>query len=87
MTVNTDNRLMSGVSASSELHDVATTFGWSWDDVQTVTERALAAAFLPDAERNRLLDRRRPARVTRPCAADRAPGGDGAHAPARESRS
>ena len=55
VTVNTDNRLMSGVSASSEMFDVATTFGWSWDDVQTVTERALAAAFLPDDERKRLL--------------------------------
>jgi adenosine deaminase len=55
VTVNTDNRLMSGVSASGELHGVATTFGWSWDDVQTVTERALAAAFLPDDERKRLL--------------------------------
>jgi adenosine deaminase len=56
VTVNTDNRLMSGVSTSSELTDVATTFGWSWDDVQTVTERALAAAFLDDADRARLLD-------------------------------
>jgi adenosine deaminase len=37
------------------MFDVATTFGWSWDDVQTVTERALAAAFLPDDERKRLL--------------------------------
>ena len=55
VTVNTDNRLMSGVSATSEMFDVATTFGWSWDDVQTVTERALAAAFLPDDERKRLL--------------------------------
>ena len=55
VTVNTDNRLMSGVSASSELAAVATTFDWSWDDVQTVTERALAGAFLPAAERKRLL--------------------------------
>ena len=55
VTVNTDNRLMSGVSASSELHDVATTFGWSWDDLRTVTVRALAGAFLPGAERRRLL--------------------------------
>jgi adenosine deaminase len=55
VTVNTDNRLMSGVSASSELHDVVTTFGWSWAHVQTVTERALAAAFLAESERNRLL--------------------------------
>ncbi|WP_409328827.1 adenosine deaminase [Trujillonella humicola] len=55
VTVNTDNRLMSGVSATSELADVAATFGWGWDDVQQVTERALAAAFLDDAERDRLL--------------------------------
>jgi adenosine deaminase len=56
VTVNTDNRLMSGVSVTSELTDVATTFGWSWDDVRTVTERALAAAFIPGADRKRLLD-------------------------------
>jgi adenosine deaminase len=55
VTVNTDNRLMSGVSTSSELIDVAATFGWTWDDVQAVTERALAAAFAPEAERARLL--------------------------------
>jgi adenosine deaminase len=55
VTVNTDNRLMSGVSASSEVTDVATTFGWSWDDVQRVTERALDAAFLPEDDRLRLL--------------------------------
>jgi adenosine deaminase len=56
VTVNTDNRLMSGVSASSELTAVATTFGWSWDDVQRVTERALAGAFVSDSERKRLLN-------------------------------
>src|SRR4051812_26110358 len=56
VTLNTDNRLMSGVSASSEVAAVATTFGWSWDDVQIVTERALAGAFIEDAERTRLLD-------------------------------
>jgi adenosine deaminase len=55
VTVNTDNRLMSGVSLSGELADVATTFGWTWDDVRTVTERALAGAFLPEEERARLL--------------------------------
>jgi adenosine deaminase len=46
---------MSGVSASSELAGVAATFGWGWDDVQTVTERALDGAFVEDAERARLL--------------------------------
>ena len=56
VTLNTDNRLMSGVSASSELTDVATTFGWTWDDVRLVTERALAAGFAPDIERKRVLD-------------------------------
>ncbi len=55
VTLNTDNRLMSGVSLSSEFATVAGTFGWSWDDVQTVTERALAAAFLPEGERKQLL--------------------------------
>jgi adenosine deaminase len=61
VTVNTDNRLMSGVSVTSELTDVATTFSWDWDDVQTVTARALAAAFVDADERARLL-----AEVVRP---------------------
>jgi adenosine deaminase len=65
VTLNTDNRLMSGVSATSEVAAVAGTFGWSWDDVQTVTERALAAAFIGEADRARLLDR-----VVRPGYAD-----------------
>jgi adenosine deaminase len=55
VTVNTDNRLMSGVSPTSELADVAATHGWSWDDVQTVTERALAGAFADESVRARLL--------------------------------
>ena len=56
VTLNTDNRLMSGVSVTSEFADVASTFGWTWDDVETVTERAIARAFLPEHERARLLD-------------------------------
>jgi adenosine deaminase len=55
VTMNTDNRLMSGVSASSELTAVAGTFGWGWDDVQTVAERALGAGFGDPAVRERLL--------------------------------
>jgi adenosine deaminase len=54
VTLNTDNRLMSGVSLTSELADVVAACGWGWDDVQTVTERALAAAFVDDGERGRL---------------------------------
>ena len=56
VTVNTDNRLMSGVSASSEMTAVATTFGWSWDDVQAVTECALSGAFIEDADKKLLLE-------------------------------
>ena len=56
VTPNTDNRLMSGVSVTSEFTDVVSTFGWGWDDVATVTERALAAAFADEAERARLLE-------------------------------
>jgi adenosine deaminase len=56
VTVNTDNRLMGGVTASTELAAVARQFRWSWDDVQTVTERAVAAAFISGEERARLLD-------------------------------
>jgi adenosine deaminase len=55
VTLNTDNRLMSGVSVTGEFTDVVTTFGWTWDDVATVTERALAASFADDAEKARLL--------------------------------
>jgi adenosine deaminase len=55
VTVNTDNRLMSGVSLTSEFADVAAAHRWGWDDVQTVTERALAGAFVEEAERARLL--------------------------------
>jgi adenosine deaminase len=46
---------MSGVSVTGELTDVAATFGWGWDDVQAVTERALAGAFADAAEKARLL--------------------------------
>jgi adenosine deaminase len=56
VTLNTDNRLMSGVSVTSEFADVVGAFGWTWDDVQIVTERALAAAFAPENERVRLRD-------------------------------
>jgi adenosine deaminase len=47
---------MSGVSTTSEIAAVASAFGWTWDDVRTVTERAVAGAFLPDDEKARLLD-------------------------------
>lgn len=44
-TINTDNRLMSGVSVSSELADVATTFDLTADEVARSQRNALDAAF------------------------------------------
>lgn len=45
VTVNTDNRLMSGVSVSSEVHDAARTFGWGWEDVARITTNAVHSGF------------------------------------------
>ncbi len=48
VTISTDNRLMSGVSATEELRATADAFGWDLDDVREVTEAAAHAAFLDD---------------------------------------
>ena len=51
VTVNTDNRLMSGVSLSSELAALAEAFGYGWDDLQWLTINAMKSAFAPFDER------------------------------------
>jgi adenosine deaminase len=56
VTVNTDNRLMSGVSASSELHDVAATFGYDWSDLEWLMLNAMKSAFAHFDERLRLIN-------------------------------
>ncbi len=48
VTISTDNRLMSRVSATEELLATAEAFGWDLDDVRDVTEVAARAAFLDD---------------------------------------
>ncbi|HET9058987.1 MAG TPA: adenosine deaminase [Acidimicrobiales bacterium] len=45
VTVNTDNRLVSGVTLTSELAACVRTFGWGWDEVHRVTVNALQGAF------------------------------------------
>jgi adenosine deaminase len=45
VTVNTDNRLMSGVTLSSELLAVADTFGYDWADIEWFTLNAMKSAF------------------------------------------
>ena len=46
VTVNTDNRLMSGVTLSSELHALTEAFGYGWADLQWLTINAMKSAFL-----------------------------------------
>jgi adenosine deaminase len=52
--VNTDNRLMSNVSPSSELLAVVTAFDLSWDDVRRLVDHALDASFASYDERRRI---------------------------------
>jgi adenosine deaminase len=56
VTVNTDNRLMSGVTLSSELHALAEAFGYGWGDIEWLTLNAMKSAFAPFDERLRLIN-------------------------------
>jgi adenosine deaminase len=51
VTVNTDNRLMSGVSLSSEFHALSEAFGYGWSDIEWLTINAMKSAFAPFDER------------------------------------
>jgi adenosine deaminase len=51
VTVNTDNRLMSGTSMSREMALLAEAFGWSWGEMQWLTINAMKSAFIPFDER------------------------------------
>ncbi|GAA1955009.1 adenosine deaminase [Kitasatospora viridis] len=51
VTVNTDNRLMSGTSMSQEFAHLVEAFGYDLDDMQWFTVNALKSAFLPFDER------------------------------------
>lgn len=46
ITVNTDNRLMSGTSMTREMTALVDAFGWDLDDLQWVTVNAMKSAFL-----------------------------------------
>ena len=56
VTVNTDNRLMSGVSLSSEMSALVDAFGYGWDDLRWLTVNAMKSSFLPFDERLALID-------------------------------
>jgi len=56
VTVNTDNRLMSGVSMTSEMAALVEAFGYGWDDLQWLTLNAMKSAFIPFDERLELIN-------------------------------
>jgi adenosine deaminase len=51
VTVNTDNRLMSGTSMSREFEELVRVFPYSLDDMQWFTVNAMKSAFIPFDER------------------------------------
>jgi adenosine deaminase len=56
VTVNTDNRLMSGTSASQEFAKLVDAFGYDWDDLQWFTVNAMKSSFIPFDERLALIN-------------------------------
>jgi adenosine deaminase len=56
VTVNTDNRLMSGTSVSREFARLVEAFGYDWDDLQWFTINAMKSAFIPFDERLALIN-------------------------------
>jgi adenosine deaminase len=56
VTINTDNRLMSGVTLTGEFELLVQTFEYDLDDLLTLTLNAAESAFLPLEEREALAD-------------------------------
>ncbi|MFF5991484.1 adenosine deaminase [Prauserella flavalba] len=56
VTVNTDNRLMSGCSVSSEFAALSEAFGFGWADVQWFTINAMKSAFIDFDQRLDLIN-------------------------------
>ena len=56
VTVNTDNRLMSGVTMSSEFEILSRVFDFGLDEMQWLTLNAMKSAFAPFDERLRLIN-------------------------------
>ena len=56
VTVNTDNRLMSQVTVSSEFARLVAEFGYGWPDIEWLTINAMKSAFTGFDERLRLIN-------------------------------
>jgi adenosine deaminase len=56
VTVNTDNRLMSGTSMTREMALLVEAFGYGWAELQWFTVNAMKSAFIPFDERLALIN-------------------------------
>jgi adenosine deaminase len=56
VTVNTDNRLMSGTSMTHEMTELVDAFGYTMADLRWFTINAMKSAFLPFDERLAIID-------------------------------
>ncbi|MBV9592469.1 MAG: adenosine deaminase [Actinobacteria bacterium] len=56
VTVNTDNRLMSGTSMTREMALLTDAFGYGWSDLQWFTINAMKSAFLPFDQRLEIIN-------------------------------
>ncbi len=56
VTVNTDNRLMSGTSMSREMRLLVEAFGYDWPVLEWLTVNAMKSAFVPFDERLALIE-------------------------------
>jgi adenosine deaminase len=56
VTVNTDNRLMSGTSMTREMSLLTDAFGYGWADLKWFTINAMKSAFIPFEERLDIID-------------------------------
>ena len=56
VTLNTDNRLMSGITLSDEFAKCVEAFGWSLEDMEWLTINAAKSSFYPFAERLDLIN-------------------------------
>jgi adenosine deaminase len=56
VTLNTDNRLVSGTTMTREMSLLVEQAGWTVEDLRTVTVNALKSAFLPFDERTALIE-------------------------------
>lgn len=56
VTINTDNRLMSGTSMTREMQLLTEAFGYQLEDLRWFTINAMKSSFLPFDERLRIID-------------------------------